>query len=135
MDSFSVASLTSKCTAISYLTISITSELSHLQTSLRDSTQSELITTFASIIRHLGVTVGRLEASLNGGAIIFQTLQSQLGKSLSSCQGTMGGLNKQIMRIQVDNLPRMQSVYLVAHHDWVAAYGQLFSFYWEILAM
>ncbi|KAH7150368.1 ankyrin repeat-containing domain protein [Dactylonectria estremocensis] len=136
MDAFSVVSLTSLTTTISNRALSSATELNELLQALgRDHLASEILFALSNALHRHQQQVAQLQAALDGAHTISVRLQAHLSQSLTACDATAAVLNKQVMRLQPDNVELFDESFCAAHGDAVRAYSQLFDVFVKLLSM
>lgn len=140
MDSFSVISLTSHCSNISHIAISASVELSsltqHRAPGTAEGDLSARILSFSDALEQYGHTASELERALERrGIVICPTLQTVLLKWLGEAQAAVASLNKQLSRLQPENVLALDWEYLVLQRDVLVAYTQLFVYFEELLGL
>lgn len=135
MDGFSVASLSSLCSSICHSALANATEITDLLRTIPSSQHAKQLASLSSALKQFSVSVSQFEASINGAPVISQPLQDQLGRSLVECQGKFSHLGKQVVRLQPDTVPRLNSMFVTVNGDLLVAYTQLLGFFQEVLAM
>jgi hypothetical protein len=136
MDGFSVISLTSLGSTIANRALSSAEELNELIATL-DLHHGSIshLSTFSSLLHKLHQHVVELETALNGASAISLRLQTDLSQCLGSCDGIMAVLNKQVMRLQPENVAQLNGTFLAVQGYSLEAYCQLFDFFVKLLSM
>ncbi|KAI5463662.1 ankyrin repeat-containing domain protein [Mariannaea sp. PMI_226] len=136
MDGFSVISLTSLGSTLANRALASAEELNELIRTLDPHHASiPQLSSFSSLLQKLHHQVLQLEATLHGARVISVRLQSHLSQCLGSCDGTMAGLNKQVMRLQPDNLPFLDEGFLAVQGHTLDAYCEVFDYFVKLLSM
>ncbi|QYT02195.1 ANK_REP_REGION domain-containing protein [Trichoderma simmonsii] len=122
MDGRSISSLTTLCSGISQRAISGASEIQSLVGGLDSSRQnvSQLLSSLASALQELSQWTTKLETCLVATTVAI-LVQDGFKELLTSCDGTMTVLHKQLMRLQSDNVERINIDFLVAYYQTVKA--------------
>lgn len=125
MDGRSVTALTTLCSTISQRTISCANEVRVLVEAL-DPRQHGVspLTSLASALEELNQQATQLEESLNSSTISMQTHDSFI-ELLIKCDGTITVLYKQLLRLQPDNVGRVNVEFLVAYFRTIMANSNL----------
>lgn len=136
MDSFSVASLTSLCAAISQHAVSSTAEIQGLVQSLNSVDEyTQAIATLATAFQETEARASKLDQSLAQASVISERLQRILIDALSSCNSVSARLHKQVMRVHAENIARLNIKYIHGQHGILTAFTALFQFLAEVLLM
>ncbi|KAH6895887.1 ankyrin repeat-containing domain protein [Thelonectria olida] len=136
MDGFSVISLTALGSTIANRALSSAEELNELIATLGSHHGSiSHLSTFSSLLHKLHQHVVQLETALNGASVISLRLQTDLSQCLGSCDGIMAVLNKQVMRLQPENVAQLDETFLAVQGHTLEAYCQLFDFFVKLLSM
>lgn len=135
MDGFSVASLSSLCSAISHSAIACAVELAELLPTIPPGQHAQHLASLSGGLQEFGAGVSQFEAAITGASAISPHLQDQLGRSLDACQTRLAPLGKQVMRLQPDNVRGLNVVFVMVHQDLLVAYTQLLGFLNEVLSM
>ncbi|KAK0761295.1 hypothetical protein N5P37_006243 [Trichoderma harzianum] len=122
MDGRSISSLTTLCSGISQRAISGASEIQSLVGGLDSSRQnvSQLLSSLASALQELSQWTTKLENCLVASTVAI-LVQDGFKDLLTSCDGTMTVLHKQLMRLQSDNVERINIDFLVAYYQTIKA--------------
>lgn len=135
MDGFSVASLSSLCSAISHTAIAGVIEIAELVAKIPPSHHADQLASLSRALQEFSESVSRFEVTVNGAPAISPRLQGQLGASLGVCQGKLAPLGKQVMRLQPTTVGSLNAMYVMVNEDLLLAYTQLLAFFEEVLAM
>ena len=135
MDSFSVASLGSLCSAISHTAIAGVIEIAELVANIPPGQHADQLASLSRALQEFSESVSRFEVTVNGASTISPRLQGQLGASLGACQGQLAPLGKQVMRLQPTTVGSLNAMYVMVNEDLLLAYTQLLAFFEEVLAM
>ncbi|KAL6693970.1 ankyrin repeat-containing domain protein [Trichoderma pleuroticola] len=122
MDGRSISSLTTLCSGISQRAISGGYEIQSLVGGLDSSRQnvSQLLSSLGSALQELGQWASKLETSLVASTVAM-LVQDGFKDLLTTCDGTMTVLHKQLMRLQSDNVERINIDFLVAYYQTIKA--------------
>lgn len=122
MDGRSISSLTTLCSGISQRAISGGYEIQSLVGGLDSSRQnvSQLLSSLSSALQELGQWTTKLENCLVATTVAI-LVQDGFKQLLTSCDGTMTVLHKQLMRLQSDNVERINIDFLVAYYQTIKA--------------
>ncbi|KAK4085131.1 uncharacterized protein Triagg1_121 [Trichoderma aggressivum f. europaeum] len=122
MDGRSISSLTTLCSGISQRAISGGYEIQSLVGGLDSSRQnvSQLLSSLGSALQELGQWASKLETSLVASTVAM-LVQDGFKDLLTTCDGTMTVLHKQLMRLQADNAERINIDFLVAYYQTIKA--------------
>lgn len=122
MDGRSISSLTTLCSGISQRAISGASEIQSLVGGPDSSRQnvSQLLSSLASALQELSQWTTKLENCLVASTVAI-LVQDGFKELLTSCDGTMTVLHKQLMRLQSDNVERINIDFLVAYYQTIKA--------------
>lgn len=122
MDGRSISSLTTLCSGISQRAISGASEIQSLVGGLDSSRQnvSQLLSSLASALQELSQWTSKLENCLVASTVAM-LVQDGFKDLLTTCDGTMTVLHKQLMRLQSDNVERINIDFLVAYYQTIKA--------------
>ncbi|KAL6886327.1 ankyrin repeat-containing domain protein [Trichoderma longibrachiatum] len=126
MDGRSISSLTTLCSGISQRAISGANELRSLVEALGSSNRNVLsvLTSLASGLEELNQRAAQLDAALVT-ATVAMLVQDGLKEHLTSCDGMMTVLYKQLMRLQPDNIKSLNVDFVVAYYQAAMAYSRL----------
>ncbi|KAK5988533.1 putative ankyrin repeat protein [Cladobotryum mycophilum] len=136
MDSFSVTSLTTLCSSISHAAISSASEIDTLLQGLNGKYQPVsglplLVRALEELRRH----TTQLETSLNNASCISVGFQRVSKQILSSCDGWVAVLHKQLMRLQPETITRMDQDYVEAYRELLEIQDNIFALLASIVAI
>ncbi|KAH8736375.1 ankyrin repeat-containing domain protein [Ilyonectria robusta] len=136
MDGFSVVSLTSSAATISNRALSSAEELKELIQNL-DSQHFTIphLSPLGDALHQLHQQVAQLQTALNGASAISVRLQTHLSQSLEACDGIAAVLNKQVMRLQADNLLLFDETFCAVHSHTLVSYCQLFDVFVKLLSL
>ncbi|KPM40844.1 hypothetical protein AK830_g5735 [Neonectria ditissima] len=136
MDSFSVISLTSLGATISHRALSNAEELNELIATLDPQHASiPRLSTFSAALHSLHLQVSQLQSALDDSTAISLQLQTHLSQCLSSCDGILAGLSKQILRLEINTLPLLDETFFEVQNRALVAYSQLFAFFVKLLSV
>ncbi|KAF7539120.1 hypothetical protein G7Z17_g12488 [Cylindrodendrum hubeiense] len=136
MDGFSVISLTSLTSTITNRALSSIGELNELiQTIGQDHAATQDLTVLSGALHQLHQQVPQLETALNGASAISLRLQNHLSQSLASCDGIAAVLNKQVMRLQPNNVLLCDGEFCVVNGYALRTYCQLFDVFVMLLSL
>ncbi|PNP51369.1 hypothetical protein THARTR1_08019 [Trichoderma harzianum] len=118
MDGRSISSLTTLCSGTSQRAISGGYEIQSLVGGLDSSRQnvSQLLSSLGSALQELGQWASKLETSLVASTVAM-LVQDGFKDLLTTCDGTMTVLHKQLMRLQSDNVERINIDFLCRKDD------------------
>lgn len=136
MDGRSISSLTTLCSGISQRAISGANELRSLVEALGSSNRNVLsvLTSLASGLEELNQRAAQLDAALVT-ATVAMLVQDGLKEHLTSCDGMMTVLYKQLMRLQPDNIKSLNVDFVVAYYQAAMAYSRLLESMEDIVQM
>ncbi|KAL7911806.1 ankyrin repeat-containing domain protein [Trichoderma velutinum] len=122
MDGRSISSLTTLCSGTSKQAISGAYEIQSLVGGLDASRPdlSQLLSSLAGALQELGQWASKLENCLVASTVAI-LVQDGFKGLLTSCDGTMTVLHKQLMRLQSDNVERINIDFLVAYYQTIKA--------------
>ncbi|KAL7953501.1 ankyrin repeat-containing domain protein [Trichoderma compactum] len=122
MDGRSISSLTTLCSGLSQRAISGGYEIQSLVGRLDSSRQnvSQLLSSLGSALQELGQWASKLETCLVASTVAI-LVQDGFKDLLTTCDGTMTVLHKQLMRLQSDNVERINIDFLVAYYQTIKA--------------
>ncbi|KAL7935450.1 ankyrin repeat-containing domain protein [Trichoderma chlorosporum] len=134
MDGRSISSLTTFCSGISQRAISGANEIQSLVETLTSSRQniSQLLSSLASALEELNQWAAQLDACLVASPVAI-LVQDAFKDLLTSCDGTMTVLHKQLLRLQPDNVERIHIDFLVAYFQTIKANSSLLESMVEIV--
>ncbi|KAK1249371.1 hypothetical protein MKX07_002887 [Trichoderma sp. CBMAI-0711] len=126
MDGRSISSLTTLCSGISQRAISSAIELRSLVEALGPSHRNVLpvLTSLASALEELSQRASQLDAALVTSTVAM-LVQDGLKEHLTSCDGMMTVLYKQLMRLQPDVIESLNVEFVVAHYQAAMANSRL----------
>lgn len=136
MDGHSISSLTTLCSGISQRAISSANEIQSLVEPL-DSSQhsiSQPLSSLASALEELNQRASQLDVCLITSTVAMQ-VQDAFKELLTTCDGTMTVLHKQLMRLQPDNIESVNMEFLVAYYQTVKANSKLLETMFGIVKM
>ncbi|KAL7942515.1 ankyrin repeat-containing domain protein [Trichoderma barbatum] len=134
MDGRSISSLTTLCSGISQRAISGANEIQSVVEALDASRQniSELLSSLANALEELNQWASRLDAGLVTSTVAI-SVQDSSKELLTSCDGTMTVLHKQLMRLNPDNVGSINIDFLVAYYQTVKANSRLLEYMLDIV--
>ena len=136
MDGFTVASLESSTTAIVQKAASAAAELNALtQTITSGSFRVQRLGQLSSGLQQLSDEADDLLSALGASSVISPRLQGALSRVLRRCEALMASLDKQVMRLQPDNVRSVNWTVVTVLTDFVGAHATLFGPFAEMLAM
>ncbi|KAL6872914.1 ankyrin repeat-containing domain protein [Trichoderma novae-zelandiae] len=126
MDGRSISSLTTLCSGISQRAISSANELQSLVEALDSSHRnvSPVLTSLAGALEELNQRASRLDVALVTSTVAM-LVQDGLKEHLTSCDGMMTVLYKQLMRLQPDNVGSLNVEFVVAYYQMAMANSRL----------
>ncbi|PNY28890.1 Ankyrin repeat protein [Tolypocladium capitatum] len=130
MDGFSVTSVTSLCSSIANRAAYSAGELDSL-----GAARPESIRALTERIGQINRGASQLGQALNGAAYISPQLQDVLKDALAAGDATTGKLQKQVMRLQAENLAAVDGDYAEAYGRSLGTYSRLFDYLSEVLSL
>ena len=129
MDSFSVTALTSRCSSI---TNRSTSSVAELQ-ALLSTSGLDALHALADSLTQISSVTSQLEKALGSAASISPNLQEILNNVLATGDTAIARLHKQLMRLDPENVYRIEEDYMSRHNRLLAVYTDVFDFLVEVL--
>lgn len=127
MQGFSVASVTSACSTISHRALSTATEIDQLRTqSPSVDTGIKKLAFLATRLQQFRQHVDTLQQCLRDASAISERLQEVVGTAIAHCDAASAVLQKQVMRVQPQNLTQLDVNALSAFEDLLVTNSRVF---------
>lgn len=136
MDGFSVSSIVNLCSTVSNRGLGCYQEINSLVqgTARVDGNVWDLVS-LAGLLRDLQDNLERLEKVIGSRRIMAEQLQSSLNQTLPTCEAVFARLQKQLARLDQDNVSYLDEGYVHMHQAFMATHSQLAGFWIDLLEL